>query len=77
MNSPRLSLMSEVKRGRMKTEMLTLKLPEGTLARAENLLAGGEMRADMFREAIERELVRRERLRIRDSVRSRAPAAPS
>jgi hypothetical protein len=37
------------------------RLPAGTLARMDEVLDEGEKRADLIREAVERELARRER----------------
>jgi len=64
----------------LKLELYTMRFPAGTMARADALLKSGEMRVGLFREAIERELARREKLRERDSARrtkARAPAVPS
>jgi hypothetical protein len=41
------------------TEQLRLPLAEGTTARIDAVLADGEPRLDMIREAIEREIKRR------------------
>ena len=43
------------------TEQLRLPLAEGTTARIDAVLADGEPRLDMIREAIDREIKRRER----------------
>lgn len=43
------------------TERIQLPLAEGTTARIDGLLQDGEVRLDMIREAIEREIKRRER----------------
>lgn len=43
------------------TEQLRLPLAEGTTARIDAVLKEGEPRLDMIREAIEREIKRRER----------------
>lgn len=42
-------------------EQIPARLPEGTLARMDAVLAEGEKRSDLIREAVERELRRRER----------------
>jgi hypothetical protein len=43
------------------TERIQLPLAEGTTARIDSVLAEGEVRLDVIREAIARELKRRER----------------
>ena len=43
------------------TERVLARFREGTLARIEPLLADDEDRADLIREAVEREIQRRER----------------
>ena len=48
-------------RKKLWTENLRLPLAEGTTARIDGVLADGEPRLDMIREAIEREIKRRER----------------
>ena len=50
-------------RKKLWTERLTLPLNEETVARIDGLLAKDEARLDLIREAIERELKRRERSR--------------
>lgn len=42
-------------------EQIPARLPEGTLDRMDAVLEDGEKRADFLREAVERELKRRER----------------
>jgi hypothetical protein len=42
-------------------EDMQARFPEGTFARIETLLENGEDRTDFVREAVERELKRRER----------------
>lgn len=42
-------------------EQIPARLPEGTLARMDAVLEAGEKRADLLREAVDRELKRRER----------------
>jgi len=49
------------------TEQLRLPLAEGTTARIDAVLTNGEPRLDMIREAIEREIKRRERLKAKAS----------
>jgi hypothetical protein len=51
---------SKAGRKRVNHEQAPLRLPEGTLARVDAVLASGEKRADLFRTAIERELQCRE-----------------
>jgi hypothetical protein len=48
------------------TERIQLPLAEGTLARIDGLLRDDEVRLDMIREAIEREIKRRSRKSDRD-----------
>jgi hypothetical protein len=54
---------SKNKLGRPKLfeEQLRIPLPLGTIARIDAVLADGEPRLDMLREAIEREIKRRQR----------------
>jgi hypothetical protein len=52
---------SRVGRKKEWTEQLRLPLAEGTTARIDAVLAENEPRLDMIREAIEREIKRRER----------------
>lgn len=42
-------------------EQIPARLPAGTLGRMDRMLDPGEKRADLIREAVERELKRRER----------------
>jgi hypothetical protein len=42
-------------------EQTVARFPEGTLARIDAVLDDGEKQADLIREAVERELKRRER----------------
>lgn len=42
-------------------EQTPARFPQGTLARIDASLADGEKRSDLIREAVERELKRRER----------------
>lgn len=48
-------------RHRINEEQIPARLPAGTLDRMDEVLQEGEKRADLIREAIERELKRRER----------------
>lgn len=50
--------------GRIKIndEQYPAKFPEGTLARIEAVLEGKEKRSDFIRDAVEREIKRRERI---------------
>jgi predicted DNA-binding protein len=48
-------------RPKINEEQTPARLPAGTLARIDAALDDGEKRADLIREAIERELKRRER----------------
>jgi hypothetical protein len=42
-------------------EQMPARFPEGTFARIDAVLAEGEKRSDLIREAVDRELKRRER----------------
>jgi metal-responsive CopG/Arc/MetJ family transcriptional regulator len=48
-------------RKKINEEQIPARLPAGTLDRMDSVLEDGEKRADLIREAIERELKRRER----------------
>lgn len=48
-------------RKKINEEQIPARLPSGTLARMDAVLEGREKRSDLIREAIERELKRRER----------------
>jgi hypothetical protein len=48
------------------TEQLRLPLAEGTTARIDSVLSEGEPRLDLIREAIEREIKRRQRVKTTD-----------
>ncbi|HYF56694.1 MAG TPA: YlcI/YnfO family protein [Salinarimonas sp.] len=48
-------------RPRINHEQIPARFPEGTLERIDDTLDEGEKRADFIREAVERELKRRER----------------
>lgn len=52
---------ARVGRKKQWTERIQLPLAEGTTARIDSVLADGEVRLDVIREAIERELKRREK----------------
>lgn len=56
-----------VGRRQINHEQMPARLPAGTVARMEAVLNDGEKRADLLREAIERELRRRERRREREA----------
>ena len=49
-----------VGRKRINDEEMPARFPKGTLARIDDLLADKEKRADFIREAVEREIRRRE-----------------
>ncbi len=53
-----------VGRKQINHEQTPLRLPEGTLARVDAVLAEGEKRADLFRDAVEAELRRREAAKL-------------
>ena len=48
-------------RKKINHEQIPARFPEGTLERIDAVLGDGEKRSDLIREAIERELKRRER----------------
>lgn len=48
-------------RKKINDEQMPARFPAGTLARIDAVLADGEKRSDLLREAVERELKRRER----------------
>lgn len=48
-------------RKRINEEQMPARLPAGTLDRIDAVLEEGEKRSDLLREAVERELKRRER----------------
>lgn len=48
-------------RKKINDEQTPARLPAGTLARMDDVLEDGEKRADLIRQAVERELKRRER----------------
>lgn len=48
-------------RTRINHEQTPARFPEGTLDRIDSVLEEGEKRSDLIREAVERELKRRER----------------
>lgn len=48
-------------RPRINEEQTPARFPEGTLSRIDELLGPREKRADFIREAVEREIARRER----------------
>ncbi len=49
----------------LKLEIMTVRVPEGTLGRIDALLLGGELRSAFIRKAVETELKRRMRLNAR------------
>lgn len=52
---------ASVGRKKVNFEQTPLRLPEGTLAKLDALLADGEARSDALRDAVDREIKRRER----------------
>ncbi|RVD07804.1 MAG: hypothetical protein EOS73_14325 [Mesorhizobium sp.] len=56
---------ARVGRKKQWTERIQLPLAEGTTAKIDSLLEKGEVRLDVVREAIDREIVRRQRDRKR------------
>ena len=51
-----------IEREKRLTEPLPIRLPEGSTRRIDRVLKGGELRSAFAREAVERELQRREGL---------------
>lgn len=49
----------------LKLEIMTVRVPEGTLTRIDGALLGGELRSAFIRKAVETELKRRHRLNQR------------
>ena len=64
---------SGIKRGvgrvKINDEQYPAKFPEGTLARIEAVLEGKEKRSDFIRDAVGRELKRRERVKASPPIR--------
>jgi metal-responsive CopG/Arc/MetJ family transcriptional regulator len=46
---------------RPQVEIITVRMPEGTLAQIDKVLIGGELRSAFLRKAVSNELVRRYR----------------
>ena len=57
-----------VGRRKVNFEQTPLRLPEGTLGKVDGLLGEGEKRADFLRAAVEAEVERRERARLRSQT---------
>lgn len=55
------SIRPSVGRPKINDEQTPARFPAGTLARIDAVLDAGEKRSDMIREAVEREIKRRER----------------
>lgn len=55
-------------RPKINHEQMPARFPSGTLARMDAVLAKGENRTDFLRDAVEREIKRRERQRCRDAI---------
>jgi hypothetical protein len=60
---------SDVGRKKLYSENTLARFPKGTLERIAAVLREGEDRTDFFREAVDRELRRRERLKARRGQR--------
>lgn len=58
-------------------ERVLARFPEGTLARIRAVAGSPDGVAGFIREAVERELRRRERLSSKSCIRDRSTAAPS
>jgi hypothetical protein len=56
---------TQVGRRRINEEQMPARFPAGTLARIDGVLEPGEKRADLLREAVEREVKRRKSVRER------------
>lgn len=63
---PTLPIMPRVGRKRINDEQIPARFPSGTLARMDAVLVDKEKRADLIRKAIERELQKRERRKVRE-----------
>lgn len=62
-NIPDISYIPTMGRKQINHEQTPARFVAGTLARIDAVLADGEKRSDLIREAVERELKRRERAR--------------
>jgi hypothetical protein len=60
-NIPDIIYVQTMGRKQINHEQTPARFPEGTLERIDAALAEGEKRSDLIREAVERELKRRER----------------
>jgi hypothetical protein len=60
-NIPDIMYVPDMGRKQINHEQTPARFPEGTLERIDAALAEGEKRSDLIREAVERELKRRER----------------
>jgi hypothetical protein len=58
---PDINYIEVMGRKRINDEQTPARFPAGTLERIDSALAEGEKRSDLIREAVERELKRRER----------------
>lgn len=65
--------------GRIKIndEQTPARFPEGTLARIDSVLADREKRSDFIREAVEREIARRERITRNPPTGRRSTTSPN
>jgi metal-responsive CopG/Arc/MetJ family transcriptional regulator len=59
----------------LKLEIMTVRVPEGTMDRINNLLRGGELRSVFIRTAVEAELTRREKKLTQQRKRQSSLAA--
>ena len=64
-------------RRRVNFEQMPARFPEGTFARMDAMLADGENRSDLLRDAVEAELGRRERASRHSSQSRPRPVAPN
>jgi hypothetical protein len=64
-----------VGRRRINDEQMPARFPAGTLARIDAVLVGGEKRADLLREAVAREIERRERAAEKGAPKKRPRSA--
>lgn len=64
--------------GRIKIndEQTPARFPEGTLARIDAVLEGKEKRSDFIREAVDKEIARRERLKANPPTGHRSTKSP-
>jgi hypothetical protein len=65
------TMSNDVGRRRINEEQMPARFPAGTLARIDAVLEDKEKRADLLREAVEREIGRREKAAEKDVPKKR------